>query len=70
METEDLIFGKDAWIYCRQHVKPHLTGWCGVGNQDKIGLGLFGQENAKLAKEKCRDWGLEICNPNEIKVRR
>ncbi len=40
---EELAFGKDAWVYCTQHMKPHLTGWCSVSNSDKLGLGIFGQ---------------------------
>jgi len=57
---ENLAFGKNAWVYCCAHVKPHLTGWCGVGNHDKIGLGIFGQENAKEAYAKCEEWGLKV----------
>ncbi len=67
--TEDeIVFGVKAWVYCRQHMKPHMTGWCGVGNRDKVGLGLFGQPSAKRAYEKCKEFGLEIYNPNEHKV--
>lgn len=26
--TEDeLAFGKDAWVYCNQHLRAHETGW-------------------------------------------
>ena len=58
---DDKVFGD--WVYCRQHVRPHSTGWCTVSNHDKIGLGIVGsetQENIKLAFEKCRDWKLPI----------
>ncbi len=56
--TEDEIaFGKGAWVYCRQHVKPHQTGWCGVGPQDKVGLGVATVEQAYA---KCRAWGFPL----------
>lgn len=54
-------FGRRAWVYCRQHVKPHETGWCSVGVHDKIGLGVA---TAEAAYAKCREWGLEIYDPN------
>lgn len=54
--TEDeIVFGKDAWIYCRQHRKAHQTGWCGVGVRDKVGLGV---KTAQEAQQKCWEWGL------------
>lgn len=56
--TEDEIaFGKDAWVYCSQHMRPHLTGWCSVSPRDKAGLGV---ETAEQAYEKCRAWGFEL----------
>lgn len=56
--TEDeLAFGKDVWVYCRQHMKPHKTGWCSVGAHDKVGLGVT---NAKMAERKCIEWGFEL----------
>ncbi len=24
-----------AWVYCMQHHRPHSTGWCTVGPEDK-----------------------------------
>ena len=58
IKTEDEIaFGKHAWVYCRQHCRPHQTGWCGVGPQDKVGLGV---DNAQAAVAKCREWGFEL----------
>lgn len=49
-------FGRGSWIYCRQHVKPHQTGWCSVGVYDKLGLGV---STAKEAYAKCKEWGLK-----------
>jgi hypothetical protein len=52
--TEDEIaFGKGAWVYCTQHMRPHQTGWCSVSPSDKVGLGVT---NAKNAVAKCRSW--------------
>lgn len=31
-------FGKDAWVYCKQHLRPHVTGWCTVPNDQKLAL--------------------------------
>jgi hypothetical protein len=62
-EQEDVAaFGRGAWVYCRQHVKPHPTGWCGVSPRDKIGLGV---KTAQDALEKCREWGFDIYDPNK-----
>jgi len=37
--TEDQIaFGRNAWIYCDQHLRPHTTGWCTVPVRNKIKL--------------------------------
>ena len=57
---EIAAFGADAWVYCRPHVNPHLTGWCGIEVFDKIGLGLKGQDNKTKAYQKCRECGLPI----------
>ena len=50
-------FGRGAWVYCSQHMKPHQTGWCGVSVRDKIGLGV---KTAQEAYQKCRDWKLPL----------
>ena len=61
MEFEDYnVFG-GTWVYCNQHMKPHMTGWCSVSVRDKIGLGIEGkQENAQEAYAKARAFGLPI----------
>ncbi len=50
-------FGRGAWVYCSQHMKPHQTGWCSVSVRDKVGLGV---KDAKEAYQKCRDWKLPL----------
>ncbi len=57
-ETSDAAaFGRDAWVYCSQHMRPHATGWCSVSPRDKVGLGVT---DAKAAYEKCRAWGFPL----------
>ncbi len=59
--TEDeLVFGKDAWVYCNQHMRPHITGWCSVAVRDKVGLGAVSVVSADAAYEKCREWGFAL----------
>lgn len=63
IKTEDeVVFGKDQWIYCSQHLRAHTTGWCKVSVRDKLGLGVIGQdrEAQKSAFKKCREFKLEI----------
>jgi hypothetical protein len=56
--TEDeALFGRRAWIYCRQHMRVHGTGWCGVSVREKIGLGV---DTASEGVEKCREWGFPL----------
>ena len=57
-EQEDVAaFGRHAWVYCRQHMKAHETGWCSVSSRDKVGLGV---DTADAATQKCREWGLDL----------
>ena len=71
--TEDAkVFGKDAWIYCGQHLRPHKTGWCTVDVQmDKLGLGpLPGdhREQQRLAYAKCRSLGLCLYQEKNVEI--
>lgn len=57
-EAEDVAaFGRGAWVYCNQHMRPHLTGWCSVSPRDKVGLGV---KTAEEAYDKCRAWGFPL----------
>lgn len=62
-QTEDTqVFGDD-WVYCKDHVRPHPTGWCTVGVSRKLGLGIppgNHKERSRAAYEKCRMFGLKI----------
>ena len=45
--TEDArVFGAHAWIYCRQHLRPHETGWCTVDVDQKVKLDATSMEAA------------------------
>jgi hypothetical protein len=56
--TEDEeAFGVGAWVYCRQHMRAHQTGWCGVSPRDKVGLGV---KTAQEAIDRCRAWGFPL----------
>ena len=51
--TEDEIaFGRNAWLYCGQHLRPHMTGWCTVSTRNKIKLEA---KTLEEAYEICRD---------------
>lgn len=62
---DEIVFGRETIVYCRQHMKPHATGWCGVSNRDKIGLGVASMAEACA---KCEAWGLKIYNVNKSKA--
>jgi len=55
--TEDFeVFG-DQFVYCSQHRRVHKTGWCTVGPEDKVALGVSTQEEGV---NKCRHLGLKL----------
>lgn len=58
---DDLIFGKDAMIYCASHMRPHTTGWCTVSVEDKI---LLDADSLDEAYRECEAKGLKIYNPD------
>lgn len=57
---DEVVFGKDAWVYCNQHLAAHLTGWCEVSVSDKLGLGIYGISEGKKALAKCEKFALKI----------
>lgn len=46
-----------AYVYCKSHVGPHVTGWCTVFNNNKIPLEAQTQEEAF---EEVKKMGLPI----------
>jgi hypothetical protein len=60
--TEDEIaFGRKVWVYCDQHMRPHMTGWCTVSNRNKIKLAATTQNGAY---EECKERGFELYQGN------
>lgn len=56
--TEDeKLFGYNKIVYCGQHLRPHFTGWCSVGNDQKIPLKAMTHEEAYA---ECKDKGLNV----------
>jgi hypothetical protein len=56
--TEDEIeFGRKVWIYCGQHMAPHMTGWCTVSNRNKI---LLNAKTLDEAVAECRENGYTL----------
>lgn len=51
------VFGVNAWVYCKSHMRPHTTGWCTVFPEDKIALSAK-EQNAAYAE--CRAKGYEL----------
>lgn len=58
---EDLDFGKDVWVYCSQHMRPHTTGWCTVSVRDKTLLNSTSYEDAVV---ECEKRGFELYKGN------
>ena len=57
-QTEDeKAFGKDRWVYCKQHLRPHGTGWCTVSPRDKILLDAKDRE-AAYAEFRSKGWDI------------
>lgn len=54
--TEDArVFGKDAWVHCGSHGRPHTTGWCTVSPANKT---LLTAKAHAPAMDECRRRGL------------
>jgi hypothetical protein len=61
--TEDEVtFGRGKWVYCTQHMRPHLTGWCTVANRNKT---LLVAPTDKVAYNECRERGFELYRDTE-----
>lgn len=45
------------FVYCKQHVGPHSTGWCTVSASDKIPLQA---DNREEAYAEAKAMGLDI----------
>ena len=57
MTRDTDIFGIGSWIYCKQHLRPHMTGWCSVNVDEKVRLDAKTSEGAYA---ECRRKGFHI----------
>lgn len=55
-------FGIGAFVYCNQHMRPHLTGWCGVSVDNKIKLLATDRDTAY---SECRSKGYALYGETE-----
>lgn len=56
-KEDSRYFGENVWIYCDQHMRPHLTGWCTVSNRNKVALKATTQNEAYA---ECRERGFDL----------
>lgn len=61
--TDHFVFGINRFVYCDQHLNPHLTGWCSVSHRNKVDLGV---ETLEEAYEKCKRLGLKLYEGNKV----
>lgn len=54
-----------TFVYCRQHLRPHSTGWCTVNSSDKIALKATTSE---AAYDEVRANGWAIFQERLLKV--
>ncbi len=71
-DTKDAqVFGA-TFVYCMSHRRAHATGWCTVGVENKIGLGIdkLSPGGFEAATEKCRRLGLQLTDEPDCSARR
>jgi hypothetical protein len=56
-KEDSRYFGENVWIYCDQHMRPHMTGWCTVSNRNKTLLKATEQVGAY---KECLERGFEL----------
>lgn len=68
-----MFFSKDmkgpvAWVYCKQHLRPHPTGWCTVNPGQKIPLNAT-TSDAAYAEVRTAGWPIygETENTKDIR---
>lgn len=69
MTEDEKVFGRETFVYCSKHRMVHTTGWCSVGAENKVGLGLLvdrtdSEAATKKAEEKCVRLGLLMWEVN------
>ena len=58
--TDHKVFGEGSWVYCDQHLRPHLTGWCSVSPRNKI---LLDAQDEESAYAECKAKGYKLYDP-------
>ena len=62
--VEDYIEFGDAWVYCRQHLGVHNTGWCTVPVGEKLCL-CSTKHDQEFAVKKAKLFGFKIYGDKE-----
>jgi hypothetical protein len=57
LTKDEIVFGRNRWVYCSQHLNPHSTGRCSVSIQDKI---LLDACDIVTAESECRHKGFKL----------
>lgn len=65
MTEDEIEFGVGVIVYCDQHLRPHKTGWCTVGNRHKVKLDTTSLD--KTANDECRAKGYVLFSDLEKK---
>ena len=58
---DDTAFG--AFVYCNQHLRAHGTGWCTVGNVEKVALKAATADEATIEAGPMVDAAVERLAP-------
>jgi len=56
-KADDFFEWGDAWVYCDQHLRAHITGWCTVSLRNKTLLAANGHVQAI---QECRERGFKL----------
>lgn len=57
MTEDEITFGAERYVYCKQHMRPHGTGWCTVSPDNKV---LLDATERDAAYEEARAKGFKI----------
>jgi hypothetical protein len=63
MTEDETEFGKNSWVYCNQHRRPHSTGWCTVDNSNKVKLEAT---NLIDARAECNRRGFPLLERHHV----
>lgn len=60
MTEDEKAFGERVWVYCDQHLRPHMTGWCTVASKNKT---LLQSTTPTDAEAECKAKGFKLYTP-------